>query len=362
MNSAIFCYVLTLFWSVAHFITVKFGLLPNSDVSEIAIVMSYLFYIILYFKVFMLYRKGEIHSAFRGVFVPIMATLGSIFILSGGLQSKLFVFYAAFCIIVVLLSFVYYRHRHGKVDSMSMVKKIKEWANNNTKSQNVLGPSTKRAFQKIADGEKLEVAGQYGTTNGAAMKILPVGIAFDYRKPDILMKNVVAACLPTHNTNVAISGAMAIAAAVSCCIRGGSLNDMVTESKKAAKIGASQGYHVSEADIATRIELAIELVSAGKNWNETLDDVYNIIGTGLATEQAVPAALAMAYYAAGDPMLCAKYCANIGGDTDTIGAMACGICGAYSGISSFDPSSLQTILTVNHLNWAPVAKQLVHYI
>jgi APA family basic amino acid/polyamine antiporter len=113
-NSAIFCYVLTLFWTVAHFITVKFSLLPNSDVSEIAIVMSYLFYIILYFKVFMLYRKGEIHSAFRGVFVPIMATLGSVFILSGGLQSKLFVFYAAFCIIVVLLSFIYYRHRHAE--------------------------------------------------------------------------------------------------------------------------------------------------------------------------------------------------------------------------------------------------------
>ena len=114
MNSAIFCYVLTLFWSAAHFITVKFGFLPNSDVSEIAIVMSYLFYIILYFKVFMLYRKGKIHSAFRGVFVPIMATLGSVFILSGGLQSKLFVFYAAFCILVVLLSFVYYRHRHAE--------------------------------------------------------------------------------------------------------------------------------------------------------------------------------------------------------------------------------------------------------
>lgn len=251
---------------------------------------------------------------------------------------------------------------HGKVDPMNMVNKIKEWANNNQKSQNVLGPSTKRAFQEIEDGEKLEVAGKFGTTNGAAMRILPVGIVSDYRKPDIFMENVVAACLPTHNTNVAISGAMAIAAAVSCCIRGGSLNDMIAESQKAAKAGASQGYRVSEADIAAQIELAIELVSTDKNWKETLDDVYYKIGTGLPTEQAVPAALAMAYYAAGDPMLCAKYCANIGGDTDTIGAMACGICGAYSGIGAFDPSSLHTILTVNHLNWEPVAEQLVKYI
>jgi len=112
VNSAIFCYVLTLFWTVIHFITVKFGLLPNSDVSEIAIVMSYLFYIILYYKVFILYRKGEIHSAFRGLFVPIMATVGSVFILTGGLQSKLFIFYAAFCFIIVFIAFSYYKKHH----------------------------------------------------------------------------------------------------------------------------------------------------------------------------------------------------------------------------------------------------------
>ncbi|MBE6829035.1 MAG: APC family permease [Ruminococcaceae bacterium] len=115
VNSAIFCYVITTFWAAIHFITVKFGLLPNSDVSEIAIVMSYIFYIILYYKVFALYRAGEIKSAFRGVAVPILATLGSLFILSGGLQSKLFFLYAAFCILVVLAALLYYRRHHLSV-------------------------------------------------------------------------------------------------------------------------------------------------------------------------------------------------------------------------------------------------------
>lgn len=115
VNSAVFCYLITLFWTAVHFVTVKFGLLPNSDVSEIAIVMSYLFYIILYYKVFTLYRRGEIHGVFRGVIVPVLATLGSIFILSGGLQSHLFIYYAAFCILVVLLSFAYYKSRRAGV-------------------------------------------------------------------------------------------------------------------------------------------------------------------------------------------------------------------------------------------------------
>ncbi len=112
LGSAAFCYLITAVWLAVHYVTSKFNLLPNSDISEISIVMSYLFYIILYYQVFSLYRKGKIHSAFRGVFVPVMATLGSVFILSGGLQSRLFVFYAAFCLFVVALAFWYYsRHR-----------------------------------------------------------------------------------------------------------------------------------------------------------------------------------------------------------------------------------------------------------
>ncbi|HHV31096.1 MAG TPA: APC family permease [Clostridiales bacterium] len=111
VNSAVFCYAITLFWTVAHYITVKFNLLPNSDVSEISIVMSYLFYIILYYKVFQLYRKGEIQGVFRGIVIPSLATLGSLFILSGGLQSRLFVFYAAFCVAVVFAALLYYSRK-----------------------------------------------------------------------------------------------------------------------------------------------------------------------------------------------------------------------------------------------------------
>lgn len=118
--SSIFCYIIILFWTCLHVLTVKFNLLPNSDVSEISIVMSYIFYIVLYYKVFKLYRSGKIHSAVRGIFVPIMATLGSIFILSGGVQNRLFGFYAAFCILVVLISFVYYdRHRLRDISHLS---------------------------------------------------------------------------------------------------------------------------------------------------------------------------------------------------------------------------------------------------
>lgn len=118
-RSAIFCYVIMLFWTAVHALTVKFNLLPNSDISEIAIAMSYLFYLVLYWKVFQLYRKGEIHSVFRGVVAPVIAAIGSLFILSGGLQNRLFLFYALFCLLVVFASFLFYKHRNANEKLLS---------------------------------------------------------------------------------------------------------------------------------------------------------------------------------------------------------------------------------------------------
>ena len=96
-------------------VTVQFHLLPNSDVSEISIVMSYVFYIILYYKVFCLYRSGEVKGIWRGAIVPFLAALGSLFILLGGLQNILFLFYAGFCLAVVFLAFLYYQRKQAEL-------------------------------------------------------------------------------------------------------------------------------------------------------------------------------------------------------------------------------------------------------
>ena len=250
----------------------------------------------------------------------------------------------------------------GMVNPFSMVEKVKQWANDNKKSKNVLGPSTKRAFQEIDEGKKIEVAGRYGTTNGAAMRILPVGIVFDYRKTDSFVQNVVKACLPTHNTNIAISGAMAVAGAVSCCIRGGGLEDALHAAEEAARNGAALGYIVSEVRIDQKIEQAVQITTEGGNRENVLRRIYTEIGTWLPTEQAVPSAIALAYFVKGDPMLCARCCANLGGDTDTIGAIACGICGAFSGIKRFDHNVMNTIVSVNNLDWQSVTQKLMPYV
>jgi len=77
----------------------------------------------------------------------------------------------------------------------------------------LLGPSTKRAIDMILAGHTPEESGRYGTTNGAAMRITPVGIAADVNDSARFIQAVIQACQVTHNTTLGISSAAAVAAA-----------------------------------------------------------------------------------------------------------------------------------------------------
>lgn len=113
--SALISFVIACIWMLVHYITQKFNLLPNSDVSEISIAVTYVLFIVLYVKVFMLYRKGEITSKVRGIFNPIMATFGSLIVLYGGIQNPLFVYYAVFCGLVMAAAVIYESRIKGKM-------------------------------------------------------------------------------------------------------------------------------------------------------------------------------------------------------------------------------------------------------
>ena len=115
VNSGIFMYVVTLIWGLIHYATAKTGLLGNSDVSEIAICASYILYLPFYYKVFMLWKKGEIKNFFRGVICPLLATVGVCFIAYGSLIGGwLYVLYLGISAIVVFVGAAYYSRNKEK--------------------------------------------------------------------------------------------------------------------------------------------------------------------------------------------------------------------------------------------------------
>lgn len=213
-------------------------------------------------------------------------------------------------------------------------------------SLDLLGPSTKRAVDAVLAGELVDQAGRFGTTNGAAMRVTPVGIVA--RPGPALIDLVVEASFVTHNTGIALAGAAAVAAAVSAGIDGSA---PLPAALDAAKQGALRGHWVAGADIAARIVWARSL--------GTLDDIYELVGTSLATQESVPAAFGILALFADDPWGAVCAAASIGGDTDTIAAMVGAIAGATHGIDAFPARARAKVERMNHLNLATVAKQLL---
>ncbi len=105
LNSAIFAFLVSIIWMLLHYITQKIGM--RGDVSEIAIAVSYLNYVILYVTVMKMTKRGEIKSKIIGYFLPFMAILGSIIILSGSVTNPMFPYYFIICIAIMAVGYLW---------------------------------------------------------------------------------------------------------------------------------------------------------------------------------------------------------------------------------------------------------------
>jgi ADP-ribosylglycohydrolase len=263
----------------------------------------------------------------------------------------------------------------GPVDPRELAAALVAWEHDMAErgSLDLLGPSTRRAVAAVLAGTPPEEAGVSGDTNGAAMRITPVGIKVAPDDPRTLVDAVQEASLVTHNTSVALAGAAAVAAAVSAGVGsadavspgvgsadavspgvrgasvggasfgGGSSVAAATEvAVAAARTGAERGHWVAGADVAARIRWATGLV-AGLPVEEAAEVIYSLVGTSLATQESVPAAFAVLSAVPGDPWRACLLAASLGGDCDTIAAMAGAIGGAIHGLAAFPPHAVAVI-------------------
>jgi ADP-ribosylglycohydrolase len=248
----------------------------------------------------------------------------------------------------------------GEIDPAELVSRLLAWEDSMRArgSLDLLGPSTTRALSALAAGADLEDAGRFGTTNGAAMRITPVGIATPSGDRGLLEERVVAASRVTHNTGIALAGAAAVAAAVSAGVDGAPMPIAVQLAAAAAASAAGRGHWAAGADVGLRITWAAGLV-AGLGPEPTMDAVYRLVGTSVATQESVPAAFAVATASPDDPWLACRVAASLGGDCDTIAAMTGAICGACRGVAAFPAGALSTVARVNDLGLEQLAADLL---
>jgi len=261
---------------------------------------------------------------------------------------------------------------HGTVDPRELAVALVRWERDMVErgSLDLLGPSTRRAVAAVLAGTPPDEAGATGTTNGAAMRIAPVGIATALAPTDpvtpadpvtpsslsTLVDHVVMASSVTHNTGIALAGAAAVAAAVSAGVSGAGLPQATALAVRAARLAAGRGHWVAGADVAARIEWATHLVT-GRDDAEAAELIYTLVGTSLATQESVPAAFAVLAAVPDDPWRACLLAASLGGDCDTIAAMAGAVAGACQGVDAF-PADVIAVIDAQGLDLAALADEL----
>ncbi|RGE17617.1 ADP-ribosylglycohydrolase family protein [Leucobacter sp. wl10] len=227
-------------------------------------------------------------------------------------------------------------------------------------SRDLLGPSTKAAIAAIQQGASLDDdPGRFGTTNGAAMRIAPIGIAF---RPDqdILLPAVVEASWITHNTGLGLSAAAAVAAAISVALEDPAtgIPELTAAASQAADALTGTGNWVAGASVGARIRWA-SAAAADLGEAEAVEFIAEIVGTSVASQESVPAAFALIARFGADPYRTLLHAANIGGDTDTIAAIAGAVLGARHGTTAWPKAVTAQVLERNDLDLHPLATALL---
>ncbi len=227
-------------------------------------------------------------------------------------------------------------------------------------SLDLLGPSTKAALERVRAGEDPLSVGGEGTTNGAAMRVTPIGIAVSTADPEAFADAVWSSCQVTHATRQGFQSAALVAAAVSMGIdaaRSPSLDLRSLLWKAVTYVDSlpERGAWTPDPDVVAATRRAMQL--AVNPASSSLECLVEQVGTSVASAHAIPMAFALLARVPSPQALLDA--ANIGGDTDTIGAIAGAILGAALGVQDLPTDSLTMIEEVSHLGLSSVAGDLL---
>ncbi len=194
-----------------------------------------------------------------------------------------------------------------------------------------VGPSTRRGVNALKAGEDPRRTGLWGDTNGAPMRIAPIGVL---HPGDIAgaVADTVTVCMPTHFTGPAVSGAAAVSAAVAVAmVDGVGLADVIAAGRRGAEMGREHGRRWFGCSVSFKIDQALDIARGRGDRRSRLRRIYDEVGATLNVPETVGAAFGILAMANGDPKETAILAANLSGDADTIGAIACAMAGAYAG-------------------------------
>lgn len=246
----------------------------------------------------------------------------------------------------------------GAITDQVALDSLLTWSSHPEFFDNYAGPTTRAAVnalrgELVAKPDFVPACDNSKATNGSAMKIAPVG----FLTPgdlDKTIEHVFTICKPSHFNNLSLSGACAVACAVSRAMEDGTKTEDVIEAglygaRRGMELAASAGaVELAGPSVEKRIPLAVEIGKkhAG-NWEQAMLEIADVIGAGLHVSEAVPAVFGCLAATDADPMQCIYMGVNIGNDTDTIATMAGAVAGTLRGAGAIPRHYLEQIDRIN---------------
>ncbi len=165
--------------------------------------------------------------------------------------------------------------REGKIDPNLIGRNILDWALRfDAFNKNVLGPTSKIALNAIRDGKPVAELENNGVTNGAAMRVSPLGCLLPARDVDSFINDVALASSPTHKSDLAVAGAVVIAWAISRAIDGESWSAIVDSLPSIARHAQQKRTTTFSASLAARLEIALKIVRNADGTESASEQLY----------------------------------------------------------------------------------------
>ncbi len=182
-------------------------------------------------------------------------------------------------------------------------------------------------MDKIRQGISWDQVGTDSFGNGGAMRIAPIGCYY-YHDAKAIKENAILCARITHNHPEGLAGAVAQATAVGLALQSGLSHQPIDPEKFLNEITAQV------IDIDKGFAQALDGIkgTSRDSMLETLEAIWDQYGLSLRAVESVPASIGAFLWTKNfrDAVVLAV---NLGGDTDTIGAMAGAVAGAYYGHS-----------------------------
>ena len=238
--------------------------------------------------------------------------------------------------------------RRGAVTLEGVLSALEAWiAETGAVEKHYIGPSSLKALEAIRKGTPAEEAGMGGTTCGGIMRTPSAFLWNVKQSEEELEESIRTSLLPTHNTSEALEAAGAYGFALRAAYSGASMDEVFAAAEEGGRRLIARAAWMGCAPSAVcRIRKARQR-AAELDEAALLDYVYSLWGTGLPSADVAGAVFAIFAAAKDNVWQAIRLSTVIGGDTDTIAALAGALSAAYAGGHNIPGPVMDTVRAQN---------------